>query len=211
MKKNTALKIILAMIVCAIILLAGNAVRHRIAQKNTADALPINTKMGGDFVLPSTQGKPLNTADLRGKVLLLNFGFTSCPDVCPLVLARLRQVLRDLGGDAATAQIVFVSFDPARDTLPNLTAYVNHFDKRIIGATGTDVDIAKLAARYGVVYLKENNAGSAAGYNFSHSDYIYLIDAQGRIRKLYSNDAPVAEVVNDVRALQAAQKSFWQF
>ena len=81
-----------------------------------ADALPVNTRMGGDFVLPSTRDVPLELRQLRGKVVLLNFGFASCPDVCPTVLARLRQVIGELGPDAARAQVVFVSVDPARDT-----------------------------------------------------------------------------------------------
>ncbi|MGH8493307.1 MAG: SCO family protein [Moraxellaceae bacterium] len=178
-----------------------------LAKRRALEALPVNTKMGGDFILPSTQGQ-LNTQTLRGKVVLLNFGFTSCPDVCPLVLARLKQVLKELGDDAADTQVVFVSFDPERDTLPNLTAYVQHFNPAIIGATGSDAEIATVAAQYGVIYIKEKG-NSAAGYNFAHSDYIYLLDTQGRLRKLYANDTKTAEIVADVRLLQSADKGLF--
>lgn len=176
------------------------------AKKQTLDLLPVNTRMGGAFVLPSTLGQPLDMASLRGKVVLLNFGFTSCPDVCPLVLARLRQVLKELGPDAASTQVVFVSFDPARDTLPVLTAYVRHFSPDMIGVTGSDAEIAAVAAQYGVVYLKEQS-DSAAGYGFAHSDYIYLLDAQGRVRKLYGNDAKTTDMTADVRRLLKADQA----
>jgi protein SCO1/2 len=205
--RNRLVLVVVFVIVTALVAAVGF---HVLARKKTEQAFPVNTRMGGGFVLPSTLGKPLDTASLHGKTVLLNFGFTSCPDVCPLVLARLRQVLRELGSDAANTQVLFVSFDPARDTLANLTAYVGHFDARIIGATGSEADIAKIATHYGVVYLKEDD-GSASGYGFAHSDYIYLIDAQGRVRKLYSNDAPVAEMVEDVRLLQAADKPLISF
>jgi protein SCO1/2 len=176
---------------------------QQLAKKRALEALPVNTRMGGNFVLPSTLGQPFELASLRGKVVLLNFGFTSCPDVCPLVLARLRQVLSELGSDSSKTQVVFVSFDPARDTLPVLTAYVQHFNPTIIGATGTEAGIATVAAQYGVVYLKDSN-GSAAGYNFTHSDYIYLLDEQGRVRKLYANDAKTSDITADIKLLLAA-------
>lgn len=203
MNPATPKRALVIVLLAIVLVLGGIGIRHYLLQQKALRDLPVNTKMGGDFVLPSTLGHPLRLSDLKGKVVLLNFGFTSCPDVCPLVLARLRQVIKGLEGDAAATQVVFVSFDPARDTLPNLKAYVTHFHPDIIGATGTDADIAVVAARYGVVYLKENS-DSAAGYNFTHSDYIYLLDREGRLRKLYASDAPVAEIVQDVRLLQAA-------
>lgn len=172
-----------------------------------ADALPVNTRMGGDFVLPSTRDVPLELRQLRGKVVLLNFGFASCPDVCPTVLARLRQVIGELGPDAARAQVVFVSFDPARDTMAHLKGYVAHFHPDIIGATGSDAEIVAVAKKYGVVYLKEDT-GSAAGYGFAHSDYIYLLDTEGRVRKLYDNQAPTTQISADVRTLLAADGVF---
>jgi protein SCO1/2 len=115
--------------------------------------------------------------------------------------------MKELGDAAAGVQVVFVSFDPARDTLPDLKLYVTHYDPDFIGATGTDAQVATVAAQYGVVYLKEAS-GSAAGYNFVHSDYIYLIDGRGRLRKLYDSKAPTSEITDDVRLLQAAERPF---
>lgn len=190
-----------------LVVLALSALQYYSRQR-AQELLPVNTRMGGDFVLPSSLGHPLDTRQLRGKVVLLNFGFTSCPDVCPLVLARLREVRRELGRDAAGVQVVFVSFDPARDTLANLKLYVQHFSPDFIGATGSDAQIAQVAARYGVVYLKENT-GSASGYGFAHSDYIYLIDADGHVRKLYDSKARPDAIVSDIRLLQAAQRKLF--
>lgn len=172
-----------------------------------AAALPVNERMGGDFVLPSSRGVPLDTRELRGKVVLLNFGFASCPDVCPTVLARLRQVLKELGPEASDTQVVFVSFDPARDSLSLLKGYVTHFHPDIVAATGSEAEVATVAKQYGVVYMKEDT-GSAAGYAFAHSDYIYLLDAEGRLRKLYDNQASATEMADDVRTLLATRAFF---
>jgi protein SCO1/2 len=178
------------------------------ARRQALELMPVNSRMGGDFVLPSTLGQPLDTRSLRGKLVLLNFGFTSCPDVCPMVLARLRQAVKELGDDAEGVQVVFVSFDPARDKLPAIKAYLEHFDPAFLGATGSEVQIATVAARYGVVYLKENS-DSAAGYGFAHSDYIYLLDTDGRVRKLYGGDTKTAEIVSDVRLLRRAEQGLF--
>lgn len=189
-------------------LVLGLAVLLALQWRARGDALaklPVNTRMGGDFVLPSTRGQPLDTRTLRGKVVLLNFGFTTCPDICPMTLARLRQVVKELGDDADAVQVVFVSFDPARDSLAVLKGYLQHFDPGFIGVTGSEAQVAQTAARYGVVYLKEES-GSAAGYGFAHSDYIYLLDTKGRVRKLYGSDARTAEIAGDVRLLLKAER-----
>lgn len=178
------------------------------SHRKTVQLLPVNTRMGGDFTLPSTLGAPLDTRTLRGQVVLLNFGFTSCPDVCPLVLARLRQAVKTLGPEAANVRVLFVSFDPARDKLPGLKSYVEHFHPDFIGLTGSDAEIATVAARYGVVYIRENGR-SAAGYGFAHSDYIYLLDSTGHVRKLYDTHARTDEIAADVRLLLADDRSLF--
>lgn len=200
-------RIIVFVVIAVALLVAVLAGWRHFQMSRAAEALPVNTRMGGDFVLPSTLDAPLDTRQLRGKVVLLNFGFASCPDVCPTVLARLRQVLNELGPDAAKARVVFVSFDPARDTIAQLKGYVAHFHPEIVGATGTEAEIADVAKKYGVVYMKEDT-GSAAGYGFAHSDYIYLLDARGRVRKLYDNRALTTQISKDVQTLLAADSFF---
>ncbi|HEX4940793.1 MAG TPA: SCO family protein [Candidatus Kapabacteria bacterium] len=200
-------RIVAAVVILMALLVAVLAGWRYYQMSRAAQALPINTRMGGDFMLPSTRDVPLDTRQLRGKVVLLNFGFASCPDVCPMVLARLRQVVNELGADASGVQVVFVSFDPARDSIAQLKGYVAHFHPDIIGATGTETEIAAIARRYGVVYMKEDT-GSAAGYGFAHSDFIYLLDAEGKVRKLYDNRTLTTDISRDIRTLLAADRLF---
>lgn len=207
MKDTPVARVIAIVAVCLALLVAALAGWRYFQMSRAAEALPVNTRMGGDFVLPSTRDVPLDTRQLRGKVVLLNFGFSSCPDVCPMVLARLRQVLTELGADSARAQVVFVSFDPERDSITHLKGYVSHFHPSIIGATGSEAEIAAIAKQYGVVFMKEET-GSAAGYGFAHSDYIYLLDTQGRVRKLYDNRTLTTDISRDVRTLLAADRLF---
>ncbi len=173
-------------------------------------ALPINTRLGGPFILPSTLGRPVNTKDYLGQPILLNFGFTSCPDICPTVLARLKHVLKTLDAEGGQAQVLFVSFDPERDSLVHLKDYMGFFDRRMVAATGTPEQVAAVAKQYGVVYHREDS-GSAAGYGFAHSDYIYLLDARGRLRKLYDSRADSAEMVADVQGLNRESQGLFSW
>lgn len=162
--------------------------------------LPVNTRLGGDFTLIDQDGAPWRLADAQGQVVLLFFGYTHCPDICPATLARVGQVQRQLReqGGAAGVQPVFITFDPQRDTPEYLKAYLPWFKADIIGLTGDSAAIHAVAERYGVVFLKNE---SASGYDFSHSDFVYLLDQQGRVRKLYPADFNIDEVVNDVQTL----------
>lgn len=172
-----------------------------------AKPLPINTRLGGDFQLPSTlkgedgePGKVASLSDYHGKVVLLNFGYTSCPDICPMVLARMTQIVKRLGEDAAEVQGVFVSFDPERDSAARLSEYIPYFNKGFVGFTGSEEQIAAAAKQYGVIYMPQRGE-SAAGVLFSHSDFIYLLDRQGRVRALFATDEPLEKMVKDVRGL----------
>lgn len=168
-----------------------------------AGSLPVVSGLGGDFSLPSTNGTDLALADLRGKVVLLNFGFTHCPDICPLVLTRMGAALRELeaqGADMARVQSVFVTFDPERDTLDHLREYVAYFHPSIVGLRGDATQTADLARQYKVIYLKQD-AGSASGYAFQHSDFIYVIDTVGRVRLLVGSKDPEVAIVEAVKRL----------
>lgn len=165
-----------------------------------ARELPINTRLGGDFQLQSTQPAETRLSDFKGRVVLLNFGYTSCPDVCPTVLNRIAKVMNALEDDRTKVQPLFVSFDPARDTVERLKAYLNYFGKDFIGMTGTPEQIAAVAKQYGVVYIAQQS-GSAAGVEYAHSDYIYLLDQQGRVRALFSSTEPVAHMTDAVESL----------
>ncbi|MCG8668832.1 MAG: SCO family protein [Pseudomonadales bacterium] len=176
-----------------------------------AKSLPINTRLGGDFELPSTlkteagnPGKLAKLSDFKGKVVLLNFGYTHCPDICPMVLARMTQIVKRLGDDAKEVQGVFITFDPNRDTAERLSEYIPYFNKTFVGFTGTEAQIAQAAKQYGVIYLPQRGE-SEAGLLFSHSDFIYLLDRQGRVRALFATDEPLDKMANDVRSLIAEE------
>lgn len=162
--------------------------------------LPINTRLGGAFTLTDHNGEPFTQQDLKGQVSILFFGYTHCPDICPAVLARVAQVYRSLeeAGQAEQVQPVFVTFDPERDTVEHLKQYLPWFKADIIGLTGTLPQIRQVAEQYGVVFIKGKEAEN---YLFTHSDYIYLLDEQARVRKLYPADFSIEEVANDAKSL----------
>lgn len=166
----------------------------------SAEPLPINTRLGGDFTLSSTREDTQSLSSFKGKLVLLNFGYTHCPDVCPTVLHRMSQVMRALEKDASKVQALFVSFDPARDTVAHLKSYVTAFYPEMIGMTGTPDQIAATAKQYGVIYFEEPST-SAAGKLFAHSDFIYLLDTQGRVRALFNNEQSISAMADTVRQL----------
>jgi protein SCO1/2 len=152
------------------------------------------------FHLTDDNGKAVTAADYRGKVVLLYFGYTHCPDVCPLTLAHLHGVLQRLGAKADGARILFVSVDPARDTPAVLHAYVNAFDKRAVGLTGPASAIEALSKRYRSAFTRE--PGSADGnYEVSHSSAIYLFDQAGHARLLATPAASSDDLVHDLSLL----------
>lgn len=170
-------------------------------QKVEKSTLPINALLGGEFELPSTLERPLKLSELKGKVVLLNFGYTTCPDICPMVLARLTHVLKLLPeSEVEQVQTLFVTFDPERDTVPHLQKYLEFFHPSMIGMTGELSEIEKVGKQYGVVFIKQD-VNTDAGYLYAHSDYVYLLDKQGRIRKLYSKDDSNEDMVADIRGL----------
>jgi protein SCO1/2 len=162
--------------------------------------LPVNTRLGGEFTLTDQNGEPFSQAALNGKVTILFFGYTHCPDICPAILARVAQVYRQLqeAGEADQVQPVFITFDPERDTAAHLKEYLPWFKANIIGLTGSLEEIRQVAKQYGVVFIKDQQEQD---YLFTHSDYIYLLDDQGRVRKLYPADFTIDEVVNDAKSL----------
>lgn len=157
--------------------------------------LPV-LRLGGDFALTDSHRQPFTLQSQRGRLVLLSFGFTHCPDVCPLTLARYRALLAELSpADAARLQPLLVTVDPRRDTPDVLDRYVRYFDPRILGLTGTPDAVAQVQKQYGVIALPER------GGLFAHSDYLYLIDDLGRLRRLHDQQATVAMLAADVRAL----------
>lgn len=157
------------------------------------------THLGKDLALTGTDGKPYTHETLKGKVTIVLFGFTQCPDVCPTSLAELTQVMKLLGNDAKRVQVVLITVDPERDTPAVLRAYVSGFDPQFLGLTGTLEQIKKAAASFKVYFAK--TAGVQGNYSMDHSASFYLMDAQGESRVLLNNSIGAAAIAHDVQRL----------
>ena len=153
-----------------------------------------------DFNLVNDQGKVVTGADYRGKVVLLYFGYTHCPDVCPLTLAQLHVDMQKLGPLADGARILFVSVDPARDTPEVLHKYVNAFDKRAVGLSGSARAVEALSKRYRSAFTRGPDV-AGGNYEVSHSSAIYIFDRQGHARVLATPSASQDDILHDLHLL----------
>jgi protein SCO1 len=152
------------------------------------------TGFGGPFALTATDGHVVTDRTVRGAYVLVYFGYTHCPDICPTTLTTLGQVLEKLGQSAGKIRPVFISIDPERDTPSAVGRYLESFDQRIVGLTGSPAEIAAVAKQYRVFYRKLpiENSGD---YAMEHSSYIYLMDQDGRYLTLFSSDQSSDQIV----------------
>ena len=137
-----------------------------------------------DFTLTGPGGKPVKLSDFQGKLVVLYFGYTYCPDVCPTTLADLAQALQKLGKKADQVQVVMVTVDPDRDTPEHLAEYVSFFNPTFVGLSGAPDQIAAAAAAYGIYYHK-NEGTPASGYTVDHTATITVLDKEGRLKLLW--------------------------
>ncbi len=150
-----------------------------------------------EFSLQGSDGRELKLSRFAGKLVLLVFGFTNCPEVCPTTLATLAQARRELGAAAAEVQVVYITVDPERDDSERIRRYLGAFDVSFVGGTGKPEQLAALRKRYGVVAEKR-----ADGIN--HSSSVYLIDRAGKLRALMPYGHAARDFVHDLRLLLAA-------
>jgi protein SCO1/2 len=152
-----------------------------------------------DFKLTDDTGKPVTGQSFLGQTTLVYFGYTHCPDVCPETMARLMQVIQQLGPDAKNTRIVFITVDPARDTAAALHDYVRAFDaQHAVGLTGTDGAIESIAKRYRVAYQMEKRDPSGA-YDVTHSSAVYIFDSHGHARLLATESDSIDTITHDLR------------
>jgi protein SCO1/2 len=154
-----------------------------------------------DFVLTDENGELFRLRDQRGNVVLLFFGYTACPDVCPTTLAIWRQVHEALGEDAARVRFAFVTVDPERDTAERLGLHVNAFNPDFVGLTGAPEALAPVYETFDVYFEKDESSGSALGYLISHTATTFVLDPEGqwRLRETYGTE--VEDIVYDIRQL----------
>lgn len=161
-------------------------------------------KYGPGLQLRDHNGQMRSLADFQGKAVVIFFGYTMCPDVCPTSLSTLKDALAQLGEDAARVQVLFISVDPARDTPERLALYMNAFRPDFLALTGSDAEIARVAKEFGAVYEKK---GDVAGgyYTIDHTAGCYIFDPTGRPRLFARHGETASRIAADLRLLLAGQ------
>ena len=153
-----------------------------------------------DFVLLNGDSGAVSLSDFRGKITLLFFGYTSCPDVCPATLAEIARAMKNLDQMAEQVQFLMISVDPERDTPQIVGDFARAFDPRFVGLSGTPQEIAAVAEKYGIYYAKA--AGSqASGYMMEHTASLLVIDQRGYLKLIYSFGTPAEEIADDLAYL----------
>ena len=158
-------------------------------------------RMAPDFTVRGSDGKELKLSQYRGKLVLLEFGYTSCVDVCPVSLGMLAEARRQMGAQASQLQVIYVTVDPERDTPERMRNYLRAFDPSFIGATGTPQQMARVRQDYGITATKKMIDGSKTDYTVGHSSYLYFVDRKGSLRALLPFGRTAADVVHDATLL----------
>lgn len=163
-----------------------------------------STATYGDFTITTDQG-PLTLSSLRGRVVVVYFGYAACPDVCPTTLAAVAAAHDGLDDDLkAHTAVLFVSVDPTRDTPERLGPYVRFFDPSFLAGTASEGQIASIAADWGVIYRRVDNPHSAMGYTVDHSTQSFVVDARGRMVSELPHGSTVAHIQSVLRTAHAA-------
>jgi protein SCO1 len=156
---------------------------------------------GMEFALTDHNGAPFALQSQRGKALLVFFGYTMCPDVCPTTLSKLATVTRRLGDKSSGVRTLYITVDPERDTPEVLKADLSLFTLDAVGLTGTRAEVDAVAKQFGATYEIVPTPQSAAKYSVSHSTTLYLLDQDGRLRQTFPYEATVDEVTAGVQAV----------
>lgn len=164
---------------------------HGITTENPAAA---------EFALTAQDGSRVRLSDFRGKMVLLYFGYTHCPGICPTTLAEINQSLKALGSAGTRVQVMMVSVDPERDTPARLGVYMAHFNPTFLGLTGAPQEVSAVAAKYGI-YSKKTEQTARGDYLVDHTSMVIVIDAAGRIRLLFPFGTTVEDMTSDLSHL----------
>ena len=158
-------------------------------------------RMAPDFTVRGSDGKELKLSSFRGKLVLLEFGYTSCVDVCPVSLAMLAQAHKQLGELGKQLQVIYVTVDPERDTPDHMRRYLANFDPTFLGATGTPQQMARVRQDYGISATRKMVEGSKTDYTIGHSSYLYFVDRKGSLRALLPFGRTADDVAHDAAIL----------
>lgn len=151
-----------------------------------------------DFTLMSTTGEPVSLSDFRGKQVLLYFGYTFCPDVCPTTLNDLAMMMEELGPrKAENVQVIMISVDPERDTIDQMSTYLPYFHPDFVGMTGDLQELQDLASQYGIFFAKQEG-DTEAGYLVDHTAVVTLVDDEGYVRMVFPYGTTGADMAADL-------------
>jgi protein SCO1/2 len=181
----------------ALVCLAGCGERPQAAKFRLTDVT--GADFGKELNLTDHDGRPRTLADFRGKVVTVFFGFTHCPDVCPVTLAEMAQVVRELGPDGNRVQVLFVTVDPERDTQQVLKQYVPSFNPAFLGLHGDAEATARAAKAFKVYYQKQ--PAKDGRYSVDHSAGTYILDGEGKLRLFAQYGAGAPALLHDIRIL----------
>jgi cytochrome oxidase Cu insertion factor (SCO1/SenC/PrrC family) len=196
MRKRTARMLWLAAGGVVLGLLAIGATSYVMHLDQSAEEVG-GVPIGGDFELVDQDGRVVTEEDFAGRLMLVYFGYTFCPDVCPTSLQTMGAALEQLGEDAGDVAFVFVTLDPERDTVAQMKAYVSLFEPEPVGLTGTPEQVAAAAKAWRVYYRLQNEGGDE-DYLVDHSSFVYLMDRDGRYVAHFGHAAPPEEMVEKI-------------
>lgn len=194
---------VLTIVAIAAVIAIGGVLALRWAEMSADRARGVasgEALIGGPFALTDQSGRAVTDQTYAGRLMLVYFGYTYCPDVCPTDLQKISATLEMLGDDAARVAPVFITVDPERDTVDQMARHLTLFDSRINGLTGTPEQIAAAAKAYRVYYQAVRDDASASDYLVDHSAFIYLMDREGRYLTHFSRGDTPETMVEAIRA-----------
>jgi protein SCO1/2 len=197
MNRRLAIVVVMGFLIGALagaFILALNASSNSHRVESSGKAL-----VGGPFALIDQNGKPVTEQDFRGRYMLVFFGFTHCPDICPAELQVMAASLDQLGDQASKVVPVFVTLDPARDTPEAIAAYVKNFGPRFVGLTGSPESIDRMAKEYRVAYSKFQDKDSGNDYSIDHSTLVYLMGPDGEFIMHFAFGTSAAQMIDTLR------------
>lgn len=153
-----------------------------------------------DFTLTNVNGETVSLSDYKDEIVLLYFGYTFCPDICPTTLSELSKVQRELDDAGEKIQVLMVTVDPERDTPEKLNQYVSHFHPDFVGFSGTKEEIDKAGEGYGI-YYERHEGTEATGYLVDHTARVFVVDPEGNYQLSFSYGTPVEDIVHDLRMI----------
>jgi protein SCO1/2 len=199
MPLRRSLPVVAAVLLCVLCGALG-APWWRAAEEKSSSSVTA-PMIGGPFTLTAVDGSVVTERTYRGKIELIYFGYTYCPDACPTTLNNIAEALSELGSAADHIQGLFITIDSQRDTKEVLADYVRAFDPRIVGLTGTPTQIAEAATAYGVYYAPYKVEGAPDGYAMDHTSVVFVMNEAGRFVATFTPDTPPAQMAERLRKL----------